>query len=196
MKTCIADGHPTRFWERFRLSCRFGALLLLLVGLGLLSASAQVPEPRRIVQFTGLVVSGDSLTGVPDALVYVPRSNRRTSTNAQGYFSLVVLAGDSILVKSAGYTKRATIPADYRNSTYSTLIQLHQRGETLNGANSPPRNFKQDFIDLRLPNQPSVEVQNELNRAYLRKTLKQLTQERAREADEKREAALRLGRGY
>ncbi len=196
MKTCILAGYPTQFRERFRLSYRFGALLLLLVGLGLLSASAQAQERRRIVQFTGMVVSGDSLTGVPDALVCVPQSNRRTSTNAQGYFSLVVLAGDSVLVKSAGYTKRGIIPADYRNSTFSTLIQLSQRGETLAGANLPPRNFKQDFINLKLPNQPSIEIQGESNRAYLQKSLKQLTQERAREADEKREAALRRGRGY
>jgi len=176
-------------------------LPLLIIGLGLLftsttQAQAQAPTQarRRMVQFTGLVVSGDSLTGVPGALVYVPRSNRRTSTNAQGYFSLVVLAGDSVVIKSAAYTKRDSIPVNYQSQTYSAIIQLNQTTAGALGMNTPLGSFKRDFLNLKLPGQPNVGVEDESNKTYMRKALKRMTYER--EAEEKRNSAIKTGRTY
>ncbi|CAA9281260.1 MAG: hypothetical protein AVDCRST_MAG95-3325, partial [uncultured Adhaeribacter sp.] len=55
-----------------------------------------------VVQFSGIVASGDSLYGVPGVTVYVPKAGRGTATNEYGYFSMPVLAGDSVVVRALG----------------------------------------------------------------------------------------------
>ncbi|MGV3641192.1 MAG: carboxypeptidase-like regulatory domain-containing protein, partial [Adhaeribacter sp.] len=57
----------------------------------------------QVIQLSGLVTSGDSLYGVPGVTVYVPKAGRGTITNDYGYFSLPVLAGDSVVIRALGY---------------------------------------------------------------------------------------------
>ena len=78
----------------FILAAVLAAFLLVLAVPG-----AQAQGKRKIIQFTGIVASGDSLLGVPGATVYVPRAGRGTATNIYGYFSMAVLAGDSIVIR-------------------------------------------------------------------------------------------------
>lgn len=58
-------------------------LLLLLSG-----SAAQAQGQRRVVQFSGIIATGDSLLGVPGAAIFVPKAGRGTLTNEYGYFSL------------------------------------------------------------------------------------------------------------
>ena len=64
-------------------SRRFLLLLSLVLLTGWLAAPrAWAQGKRRVVQFTGIVASGDSLLGVPGASIYVPKAGRGTSSNA------------------------------------------------------------------------------------------------------------------
>ena len=49
-----------------------------------------------VVQFFGLVVTADSLKGIPSVSIMVKGQNRGTLTNEQGVFSIVVMKGDKI----------------------------------------------------------------------------------------------------
>jgi hypothetical protein len=156
-------------------SRRFLCLLSLLLLTGLLaSPAAWAQGKRRIVQFTGIVASGDSLLGVPGATVYVPKAGRGTTSNAYGYFSMPVLAGDSIVFRSLGYRNQTiVIPADYQRQSFSVVIQLQEDATVLPEVRVFPyateKEFKKAFLALRLPNERGSAAADNLNEDLMRK---------------------------
>ena len=69
-------------------------------------------EATGVVQVSGLVVTGDSLSPLPYCTVYRARDRRGTMTDLRGFFSLPALEGDTLEFSSVGYvTRRAVIPA-------------------------------------------------------------------------------------
>ena len=141
---------------------------VLLSGLLLASPEAQAQGRRRVIQFTGIVASGDSLLGVPGATVYVPKAGRGTASNAYGYFSLAVLAGDSIIIRSLGYANYPiVIPPDYQRQSYSVVVQLQEDATMLGEVRVFPytteRDFKKAFLALRLPTERGSSAAANLN---------------------------------
>jgi hypothetical protein len=127
-----------------------------------------------VVQFTGIVASGDSLLGVPGATMYVPMAGRGTSSNAYGYFSLAVLAGDSIVIRSLGYANQTIIiPADYQRQSYSVIVQLREDATVLPEVRvfpySTERDFKKAFLALRLPTERGSRAAENLNEQLMRR---------------------------
>ncbi|MDG1673981.1 MAG: carboxypeptidase-like regulatory domain-containing protein, partial [Flavobacteriales bacterium] len=89
-------------------------LTLAWVGLALIAttnAKAQTqPEAPQVVQVSGLVVTGDSLSPLPYCTVFRSRDRRGTMTDVRGFFSLPALEGDTLEFSSVGYvTHRAII---------------------------------------------------------------------------------------
>ena len=128
----------------------------LLGGLLLTAPTAHAQGKRKVIQFTGIVASGDSLLGVPGATIYVPKAGRGTASNAYGYFSMAVLAGDSVVIRSLGYANETIIiPADFQRQSYSVIISLREDATMLGEVRVFPytteRDFKKAFLALRLP---------------------------------------------
>jgi hypothetical protein len=152
---------------RFRRFSFFFAVALL--GTLLLAApSAHAQGKRKIVQFSGIVASGDSLLGVPGASIYVPRAGRGTASNVYGYFSMAVLAGDSIVIRSLGYANQTiVIPPDYQRHSYSVVVQLIEDATVLPEVRVFPytteRDFKKAFLALRLPTEKGSAAADNLN---------------------------------
>ena len=150
-------------------------LLSLVLFAGLLAAPrAWAQGKRRVVQFTGIVASGDSLLGVPGATVYVPKAGRGTTSNAYGYFSMPVLAGDSIVIRSLGYRNQAiVIPADYQRQNFSIIISLKEDATVLPEVRVFPyateKDFKRAFLALRMPNERGSAAADNLNADLMRK---------------------------
>jgi hypothetical protein len=64
-----------------------------------------------VVQFYGVVMTADSLEGIPAVTIMVKGENRATISNDQGVFSIVVLKGQQVEFTSIGYKpKLVTIP--------------------------------------------------------------------------------------
>jgi len=156
-------------------SRRFLLLLSLVLLTGLLAAPhAWAQGKRRVVQFTGIVASGDSLLGVPGASVYVPKAGRGTTSNAYGYFSMPVLAGDSIVFRSLGYRNQTIIiPADYQRQSFSIIVTLQEDATVLPEVRIFPyateKEFKRAFLALRLPNEKGTAAADNLNEELMRK---------------------------
>jgi hypothetical protein len=146
-----------------------------LLGMLLLAApSAHAQGKRKVIQFTGIVASGDSLLGVPGATIYVPKAGRGTSSNAYGYFSMAVLAGDSIVIRSLGYANQTiVIPADFQRQSYSVIIQLQEDATMLGEVRVFPytteRDFKKAFLALRLPTEKGTAAADNLNEQLMRR---------------------------
>ncbi|WP_303312241.1 carboxypeptidase-like regulatory domain-containing protein [Hymenobacter sp. BT730] len=150
----------------------FAALVLLIWAACSLGAQAQ--GQRRVVQFTGIVATGDSLLGVPGATVMVPQAGRGTATNAYGYFSLPVLAGDSIVIRSLGYRNQwVVIPPDYPRQSYSVIVQLKEDATMLPEVRIFPyvteKDFKKAFLALRLPTERGSRTAENLNEEIMRR---------------------------
>lgn len=75
-----------------------------------------------VVQLYGVVMTADSLQGLPAVSVVVKGQNRGTITNNQGVFSIVVLKGDQIEFSSVGFKpKLIIVPKDIEGNQYSVL---------------------------------------------------------------------------
>ena len=88
-------------------------------------AKAQFENVRdSVVQLYGIVMTADSLVGIPAVSVVIKGQNRGTITNNEGVFSIVVLKGDVIEFTHVSYKpKVVTIPKTLEGNQYS-VVQL------------------------------------------------------------------------
>ncbi|MEO7983866.1 MAG: carboxypeptidase-like regulatory domain-containing protein, partial [Bacteroidota bacterium] len=98
--------------------------IILFTGLMFLlysqTANAQFETSRdSVVQLYGIIMTADSLVGIPAVSVMVKGQNRGTISNAQGVFSIVVLKGDQVEFTHVTYKpKTITIPGTLEGNQY------------------------------------------------------------------------------
>lgn len=99
---------------------------VLVAGLPLQStAQRALGANDSLVQFSGLVVSSDSLVGLTDVNIRVKGNFYGTITNEMGMFSLVTRLGDTVVFSSVGYKRlEYIVPTNLTNSRYSMIISL------------------------------------------------------------------------
>jgi CarboxypepD_reg-like domain len=139
-------------------------LLLSFICWGIsLGAKAQFESMKdSVVQLYGVVMTADSLRGIPAVTVKLRNQNRGTYTNDQGVFSIVVMKGDVIDFTSVGFKAKAvTIPTDLKGNSFS-LIQLMvidtvYLPATIIRARPSREQFERDFVNTKVPDD-KVEV--------------------------------------
>jgi hypothetical protein len=130
---------------------------------------------KKIIQFSGLVVGGDSAYGIPGVHVFVPKAGRGTVTSHLGYFSLPTLVGDSIVIRSLGYKeKHFIVPySDYDN--LSVIIQLSEDTTLLPEVSVFPwpteQIFKEAFLALQLPEADMDAMHKNLNEQVMKRMM-------------------------
>ena len=124
-----------------------------------LSASSQTDSlTAQVVQVSGLVVTGDSLSPLPYCTVFRSRDRRGTMTDARGFFSLPVLTGDTLEFSSVGYvSQQAVIPEGGELARVNLVQPMGRDTVAMEDAFVYPwpsrERFRQDFLALGLPNQ-------------------------------------------
>jgi hypothetical protein len=109
-----------------------------------------------VVQFYGIVMTADSLRGIPAVSIMVKGQNRGTITNEQGVFSIVVMKGDKIEFTSIGYKpKLVEIPKNLEGNQQS-MIQLMVTDTmylpyTIIKPRPTREQFERDFVNTRVP---------------------------------------------
>lgn len=109
-----------------------------------------------VVQLYGVVMSADSLQGLPGVSIEVKGRNQGTISNDQGVFSIVVLKGDHLEFTSVGYKpKLVTIPMNLEGNQQS-MIQLLVQDTVYLAATIikkyPTREeFARDFANTQVP---------------------------------------------
>ncbi|MEO6454411.1 MAG: carboxypeptidase-like regulatory domain-containing protein [Ginsengibacter sp.] len=120
------------------------------------AAKAQFETFRdSVVQLYGIVMTADSLKGIPAVSIVVKGQNRGTITNDQGVFSIVVLKGDEIEFSSIGYKpKLASIPKNLEGNQQSMIQLLVQDTIFLPATiikRRPSREqFERDFLNVKV----------------------------------------------
>ena len=124
-----------------------------------LAASSQTDSlTAQVVQVSGLVVTGDSLSPLPYCTVFRSRDRRGTMTDARGFFSLPALTGDTLEFSSIGYvSQQAVIPEGGELARVNLVQPMGRDTVAMKDAFVYPwpsrERFRQDFLALGLPNQ-------------------------------------------
>ena len=128
-----------------------------------------------VVQLYGIIMTADSLVGIPAVSVSIKGSNRGTISNDQGVFSIVVLKGDVIEFSHVSYKpKTVIVPRDLEGSQFS-VVQLMVEDTvylpaTIIKPRPSPQQFKRDFANTKVPDD-DIEIARQNNSAAKRRAL-------------------------
>jgi hypothetical protein len=132
--------------------------LLLVCVFGVVKhANAQFETAKdSVVQLYGIVMTADSLVGIPAVSITIKGSNRGTISNNQGVFSIVVLKGDVIEFTHVSYKpKTIIVPRDLQGNQQS-VVQLMVEDTnflpvTIIKPRPSPEQFARDFVKTKVP---------------------------------------------
>ena len=137
----------------------FTCLMLFAFVLGLCGRAQDTSpnQPTGVVQVSGLVVTGDSLSPLPYCTVFRARDRRGTMTDVRGFFSLPALEGDTLEFSSVGYvTQQAVIPGGSEMGRINLVQPMGRDTVNMTDAFVYPwptkERFKNEFLALGLPN--------------------------------------------
>ena len=154
--------------------------ILLILGIAFfirpITTKAQFESVRdSVVELYGIVMTADSLVGIPAVSITIKGQNRGTITNDQGVFSIVALKGDVIDFTHVSYkTKEITIPKSLEGSQYS-IVQLMVADTvylpaTIIRPRPTPEQFQRDFVNAKV-NDDEIEIARKNNDAAKRRAL-------------------------
>jgi hypothetical protein len=151
----------------------YSGLLLLLFSQ---TAKAQFETSRdSVVQLYGIIMTADSLVGIPAVSVMVKGQNRGTISNAQGVFSIVVLKGDQVEFTHVTYKpKTISIPRTLEGNQYSVVqlmvIDTVYLPATILRPRPTAEQFARDFAKTKVPDD-DIEIARQNTSAAKRRIL-------------------------
>lgn len=146
--------------------------LLFLLFLSTFYFSINAQNNDDYIQFSGIVVSEDSLQPVPYCSIIDKVTRRGTTSDYFGYYSFVAGKGDTVIFSSIGYKKNEFIIPDTLTSNKYSLIQvLYSDTIMLKTAVIYPwpskEQFAKAFVETKIPNDDYQRAMNNLSRAQL-----------------------------
>jgi hypothetical protein len=144
--------------------------LAILIILTLTASKTEAQKTNDLVQFTGVVVSADSLRPVPFANIAVTKTGRGTTSDYWGFFSIVVHKNDLISFTAVGFKSGLfRIPDTLSENRYS-LIQVMSSDtvmltETVIYPWPSKEQFRHAFLTLNIPDD-DIEIARR-NLAYM-----------------------------
>jgi hypothetical protein len=104
----------------------------------------------------GVIMTADSLKGIPLVSVMIKGQNRGSVSNDQGVFSIVVLKGDKVEFTSIGYKpKTIEIPKNLSGNQWSIIQLMVVDTVYLPATIIRPRptreQFERDFVNTQMP---------------------------------------------
>ena len=132
-------------------------LLTILVSLTIsITTVAQVASRDSLVQLYGVVMTADSLRGLPGVTIKLKNQNRGTFSNEKGVFSIVVTKGDQLEFTYVGYKLiQANIPSNLQSNRYSMIQLMVVDTVYLPATIIKPRprreQFERDFVNTPVP---------------------------------------------
>lgn len=159
---------------------KFGLTLIAF----LLFFGAQAQE-KKIIQFSGVVVTPDSLMGIPYVNIYESKTRKGTTSNVEGFFSFAAETGDTINFSSIGFKKsQYVIPKDLESNKYSVVKFMISDTAYIDSVVIFPwpskETLRQAFLELEFKESDIDRAMKNLDR----ESLKERGQQMAYDADE------------
>ncbi|MCD4680819.1 MAG: carboxypeptidase-like regulatory domain-containing protein [Bacteroidales bacterium] len=151
---------------------RLQIILIILFTITPTALKSQVIEDN-LIQFSGVVITVDSLKAVSFANIIVKESRRGTTCDYYGYFSFVAKKKDTIIFSAVGYKTITFIIPDTITKTRYSLIQAMTSDtllldETMIFPWPSTDQFKQAFINLEVPDDDYLIAKRNLALSELR----------------------------
>lgn len=132
---------------------------------------------RKPIQFSGVIVTGDSLKPVPFATIMVKNTTHGTVADYFGFFSFVAQEGDVIVFDAIGHQESTfMIPDTLKENRYSIIQMMFtdtvMLRETVIYSWPTREQFKQAFLNLDVPDDDLIRAQRNLE---LEKVQRQFT---------------------
>ena len=149
-------------------------LYLLILFIVPSAAHAQFESFKdSVVQLFGVVMTADSLKGLPAVSVVIKGQNRGTISNDRGVFSIVVLKGDKIEFTSVGYKPMlVSIPQNLEGNQHSIIQLMVADTIYLPATIIKPRpsrqQFERDFVNTKVPDDNITIARSNTNSATRR----------------------------
>ncbi len=129
---------------------------LIALFLALVTLSSFSQSNKKLVQLSGVVVSGDSLSRVPFTSVLVKGTSRGTIADYFGFFSIVTGISDTIVFSSVGYEKSEFVVPDTLSHSRYSVIQLLKKDTILLDPQivypwPSKEQFREAFLSLNAP---------------------------------------------
>lgn len=127
----------------------------------------------ELIQFSGLILSSDSIYPLPFATVYITNKKQGTISDINGFFSLVLQKGDTLEFSYLGYHKKSYIVPGHLSIERYSIIQLLTQ-DTLNLPETviypwPTKElFKEAFIKAVIPDDDLARAKKNIKQDKLR----------------------------
>ncbi len=122
----------------------------------LLSFNLSAQTDNELVQFTGVVVTGDWLQAFPYSIVMIKNTSRGTFSDYYGFFSFVARKNDTIEFSCIGFQRAFfVIPDTLTDNRYSIVQMLNPDTVKLPTATVMPfptkEEFARIFVEMSVP---------------------------------------------
>ena len=126
----------------------------------------------KTVFFSARVISSRNAEYLPLAYVYNPVAGRGALSDNFGVVEMQVFPGDSLIFSYVGFKKKKYIVPKDNEQIHQTIIRLEEESTMLSEVkvyrHADENEFKQAFLDLKLPNEKMAEnARNNLNKSDL-----------------------------
>jgi hypothetical protein len=118
--------------------------------------TSERPAPRQVVQIAGVILDNENLQPIPFVNISVKGTFRGTAADANGFFTLVTLAGDLVEFSSVGFRSALVkIPEDLDADRYTIYQSLDRDTIELPLTVIYPwpsrEKFREAFLNLNVP---------------------------------------------
>jgi hypothetical protein len=130
-------------------------------------------QDEDLVQFSGIVVTADSLRPVPFTHIVIKNSRWGTVADYYGYFSFVAHLCDTVMFSAVGYKKSTYIIPDTLSQNRYSLIKAMTSDtimldETVIYPWPTKEQFREAFVNLRVPDDDLERARKNLERAEIK----------------------------
>ncbi len=145
---------------------------------------AQEAGRRRVIQFSGLVVTGDSLRPVPFTNIWVKNTRRGTISDYYGFFSLAVNEKDTLRFSAVGFKEVLYVVPDTLTQSRYSAIQI-MTSDTIYLAETviypwPTREqFRRAFLHTEIPDDDYDRAMRNLARAEMKERMQNMPNDAA-----------------
>jgi len=126
------------------------------------------PTKDELIQFSGIVVTMDSLAPVPFSTILVKNTSRGTTSDFYGYFSFVAQPNDTLVFSSVGFRdSEFVVPDTLEGNRYSLIHSMESDTVQISTVTiypwPTPDDFKQAFLALDIPDDDIERMRKNLN---------------------------------
>jgi len=141
--------------------------------------SQKKTKKNDLIQFSGVVLTADSLNPVPFTHINIINSQKGTLTDYYGFFSFVAQKKDTIVFSSIGYKKIYFLIPDSLTINRYSLIQLMSADTLMLGESvvypwPTVEQFKEAFVKMHIPDDDLERAKKNLALAEMKERMKKI----------------------